>query len=194
MCPHGTSGAAPAYPSIEDKAMAEGTPINASQLFSDDASEFFIDAGVPRYNRRLTDKILGAFNHAYAMGEMDLARSLWECLVAAEKLGQQQHGRRRPNQALDLAAEWVAFVDARDRYREVSRTPQATDDASDAFRSMRDAYQSWQAHNSSENPSPLRPTAAASGNGNGYGDKNGDAAPAHAQRPLEFPPFLAERD
>lgn len=173
--------------------MAAGTAINASQLFSDDASEFFIDAGVPRYNRRLTDKVLAAFNHAYSMGEMDLARNLWECLVAAEKLGQQQHGRRRPNQALDLAAEWVAFVDARDRYREVSRAPQAAEDASDAFRSMRDAYQSWQAHNSSENPSPLRPTAAASGSGNGHGEKNG-VDPAHAQRPAQFPPFLAERD
>jgi hypothetical protein len=171
--------------------MAEGTPISASQLFSDDASEFFIDAGVPRYNRRLTDKVLAAFNHAYAMGEMDLARSLWECLVAAEKLGQMNHGRRRPNQALDLAAEWVAFVDARDRYREVSRTPQtATDEASDAFRSMRDAYQSWQAHNSSESASPLKPTAAASnGNGNGHGE----AARPQPPRPGE-PPFLAERD
>ena len=173
--------------------MADGTPINASQLFSDDASEFFIDAGVPRYNRRLTDKVLAAFNHAYAMGEMDLARSLWECLVAAEKLGQQQHHRRRPNQALDLAAEWVAFVDARDRYREVSRTPQtAGDEASDAFRSMRDAYQSWQAHNSSENPSPLRPTAAASANGNGNG--HGEAGRAQAPRPADVPPFLAERE
>jgi hypothetical protein len=168
--------------------MAEGTPINASQLFSDDASEFFIDAGVPRYNRRLTDKVLAAFNHAYAMGEMDLARTLWECLAAAEKLGQQQHQRRRPNQALDLAAEWVAFVDARDRYREVSRAPQAADSASDAFRSMRDAYQSWQAHNVSESSSPLRPTAAAASAG------NGDDARPQAQRPAETPPFLAERD
>jgi hypothetical protein len=168
--------------------MAEGSPINASQLFSDDASEFFIDAGVPRYNRRLTDKVLAAFNHAYAMGEMDLARSLWECLVAAEKLGQQHFQRRRPNQALDLAAEWVAFVDARDRYREVSRTPQAADEASDAFRTMRDAYQSWQAHNSSENPSPLRPTAA---NGAAAGS---DGAGAREARPADPPPFLAERD
>lgn len=143
--------------------MAEGTPIKASQLFSDDASEFFIDAGVPRYNRRLTDKILAAFNHAYAMGEMDLARSLWECMVAAEKLGKQYH-RRRPNQAVDLAAEWVAFVDARDRYREVSRTTESDPaEASEAFRAMRDAYQSWVAHNASDNASPLRPTAAAAG-------------------------------
>jgi len=140
--------------------MTEGTTISAAQLFSDDASEFFIDAGVPRYNRRLTDKVLAAFNHAYAMGEMDLARSLWECLVEAEKLGQNGH-RRRPNQALDLAAEWVAFVDARDRYRDVSRVQHgAPDGASEAFRTMRDAYQAWQAHNVSENPSPLRATAA----------------------------------
>ena len=161
--------------------MNDGTAISASQLFSDDASEFFIDAGVPRYNRRLTDKVLAAFNHAYAMGEMDLARSLWECLVQAEKLSQANHGRRRPNQALDLAAEWVAFVDARDRYREVSRathSPQAqqapAEDPSDAFRSMRDAYQSWRAHNASESASPLRPTASTNGT-------NGDAPHAPAQ-------------
>ncbi len=175
--------------------MPNGTQISVSQLFSDDASEFFIDAGVPRYNRRLTDKVLAAFNHAYAMGEMELARSLWECLVAAEKLGQQQHQRRRPNQALDLAAEWVAFVDARDRYREVSRLPQTKgEDASDAFRMMRDAYQSWRAHNSSDSPSPLRPTAAAGqpngdGNGNGNDHGNGNGTQASPHRPPE-PPFL----
>jgi hypothetical protein len=168
--------------------MTEGTPINASQLFSDDASEFFIDAGVPRYNRRLTDKVLAAFNHAYAMGEMELARSLWECLVQAEKLGQMNHGRRRPNQALDLAAEWVAFVDARDRYREVSRAPQAqqvpSDDPSGAFRDMRDAYQNWRARNASENPSPLRPTASASGAASGaVNGANGESQRAPAQAP-----------
>ena len=38
------------------------------------AYQFLIDAGVPRYNRRLTDKVLAAFNHAYAMGEMRLTR------------------------------------------------------------------------------------------------------------------------
>jgi len=141
--------------------MAEGSPINAAQLFSDDASEFFIDAGVPRYNRRLTDKILAAFNHAYAMGEMEIARTLWECLVAAEKLG-QQHQRRHPNQAVGLAAEWVSFVDARDRYREVSRArPADPGEASDAFRTMRDAYQSWLAQNASEAPPPPRPAAPA---------------------------------
>jgi hypothetical protein len=160
--------------------MPESTSISASQLFSDDASEFFIDAGVPRYNRRLTDKILAAFNHAYAMGEVDLARALWDCLVTAERGGQHML-RRRPNQALDLAAEWVAFVDARDRYREASRKPRANaDEASRAFRTMRDAYQSWKAHNASDNASPLRPTAAAAGEV----DLPGSA-------PASFPPFAA---
>ncbi len=166
--------------------MAKGTPISASQLFSDDPSEFFMDAGVPRYNRRLTDKILAAFNHAYAMGEMDLARSLWDCLVAAEKLGREYHQRRRPNQALDLAAEWVAFVDARDRYREVRGAPQAAaDETSEAFRSMRDAHRSWLAHNGSDNASPLRPTAAAAA----VADNGADADPARqpAPRPCEPP-------
>lgn len=149
--------------------MADSTTISAAQLFSDDASEFFIDAGVPRYNRRLTDKILAAFNHAYAMGEMDIARSLWDCLVAAERLG-QQYRRRRPNQALDLAAEWVAFVDARDRYREASRTPHADPArASDAFRGMRDAYQSWKVQNDSDDP----PLPAVSAGSDGDGERTG---------------------
>lgn len=162
--------------------MSDFNTISASQLFSDDASEFFIDAGVPRHTRRLTDKVLAAFNHAYAAGEMDLARALWDCLVTAEKLG-QPYARRQPNQTLDLAAEWVAFVDARDRYRDVSRTSKGRpEDASDAFRTMRDAYQSWQARNDSESapppdgsegaeeadytamPSPIRRPGGAGGN------------------------------
>jgi hypothetical protein len=157
--------------------MTDINAISASQLFSDDASEFFIDAGVPRHNRRLTDKVLAAFNHAYAAGEMDLARALWDCLVTAEKLG-HPYARRTPNQTLDLAAEWVAFVDARDRYRDVSRASKGRpEDASDAFRTMRDAYQTWQVRNDSENasipaddagyaaePSPLRRPGAAGGN------------------------------
>ena len=159
--------------------MTDTSSISAAQLFSDDASEFFIDAGVPRHNRRLTDKVLAAFNHAYAAGEMDLARALWDCLVTAEKLG-QPYARRHPNQSLDLAAEWVAFVGARDRYRDVSRTNKGRpEDASDAFRTMRDAYQSWQARNVSEGgmesgaehdadytaePSPLNRTGMPGGN------------------------------
>lgn len=165
-----------------DFPMTDSTTISSAQLFSDDANEFFIDAGVPRHNRRLADKVLAAFNHAYAAGEMDLARALWDCLVTAEKLG-QPYARRQPNQSLDLAAEWVAFVDARDRYRDVSRTSKGRpEEASDAFRTMRDAYQAWQNRNVSESAShqpadagadeaeyaadasPLRRPGAAGGN------------------------------
>ena len=129
-------------------AMPEGNPISAVQLFSDESGEAFADAGVPRFNRRLTDKILAAFNHAYSLGEMDLARALWECLVAAEKLSFENDARRRQNQAVDLAAEWVAFVDARDRYREISRGV-ATDpkEASSALDAMKGAYKKWREQN-----------------------------------------------
>jgi hypothetical protein len=154
--------------------MAESPTINAAQLFSDDAGEYFIDAGVPRHNRRLSDKILAAFNHAYAMGEMDIARSLWECLVAAEKLGQEYH-RRRPNQALDLAAEWVAFVDARDRYRDASRASHGDSGAaSAAYRSMRDAHQNWTAQNGA-------PDAGSEGAEGAPGYEAGE--PARGERP-----------
>lgn len=128
--------------------MAEGRAIEAAQLFSDDGGDGFVDAGLPRYSRRLTDKILAAFNHAYSMGELDIARSLWECLVAAEKIGVQQYPRRRPNQALDLAGEWVAFVDARDRYRDLNRADETDPgDAAEAFRTMREAHKAWRVHN-----------------------------------------------
>ena len=39
--------------------------------------------GLPRYIRRLTDKVLSAFNHAYAVGELEAAErlrdTLWSC-------------------------------------------------------------------------------------------------------------------
>ncbi len=144
--------------------MAEGRPIEAAQLFSDDGGEGFIDAGLPRYSRRLTDKILAAFNHAYSMGELDIARSLWECLVAAEKIGVQQYPRRRPNQALDLAGEWVAFVDARDRYRDLNRAD-AVDpaDAAEALSTMREAHRAWRRHNDGTEGPADAPSVAATG-------------------------------
>jgi hypothetical protein len=78
------------------------------------------------------------------MGEADLARTLWEVLAEAEKRGVQQFKRRRPNQALELAALWMAFVDARNSYRTLSDDAEAPEeDTSRAFRSMKQAYLSW---------------------------------------------------
>lgn len=124
--------------------MADAAKISANDLFSGDPNEIFVDAGVPKYNRRLTDKILAAFNHAYSSGEGDLARDLWECLAYAEKRGAEQFKRRRPNQGLELAALWMAFVDARNNYRKLSDDAGADEDeTSRAFRSMKQAYLSW---------------------------------------------------
>jgi hypothetical protein len=46
----------------------EASSLSASEIFSGDPNDIFIDAGMPKYNRRLTDKILAAFNHAYSTG------------------------------------------------------------------------------------------------------------------------------
>jgi len=128
--------------------MAESMSINASDLFSGDPNEIFVDAGVPKYNRRLTDKILAAFNHAYSSGEMDLARSLWDCLAEAERISQQRYTRRRPNQALEMARKWMAFVDARNTYRSLCEdgAKENSFEASRAFKEMKACYQEWMTH------------------------------------------------
>jgi hypothetical protein len=135
--------------------MPDSAPIASAELFSNEQGEIFADAGLPHYTRRLTDKILAAFNHAYALGHVDIARSLWECLAAAESLT-AGNAHRRPNQALDLAADWVAFVDARERYREAAVPSAAAPgapaapataapalDAADAYGEMVAAYKTW---------------------------------------------------
>lgn len=127
--------------------MSEGAPITASEIFSGDANDILIDAGVPKYSRRLNDKILAAFNHAYADGEDDLARELWTILIKAEKIAARKYSRRRPNQALESAAMWVAFVDARNAYSRLAEDESAPErEAADAFRAMKKAYLDWVSH------------------------------------------------
>ena len=105
------------------------------------------DTGAPRYNQRLTDKILAAFNHAYSIGETELASDLWEALIAAEKIGARGNCGRKPNQALELAALWMAFVDARNRYYTLSEAPDADPDGTaTAFEDMKTAYLEWVGH------------------------------------------------
>lgn len=131
---------------MERKDMDSHSVISANELFAEDPSDFFVDMGLPNYNRRLTDKILAAFNHAYSVGEFDLAESLRELLIEAEKRGQQQFPGRRPNQAQEQADRWVEFVEARERYREAE---QATDidpeTKAELLKEMRDSYQRWSA-------------------------------------------------
>src|SRR5437870_13828910 len=40
--------------------------------------------GKPQYDRRLADKVLAAFNHAYAVGAHDVARGLRDVLATVE--------------------------------------------------------------------------------------------------------------
>src|SRR5690606_5061814 len=78
----------------------------------------FSKLGLPEFDRRLTDKILAAFNHAYAVGEVEVARRLHTVLALAEG---HERGRvlaasgmeRRGNGALAQADLWVAYVEAR---------------------------------------------------------------------------------
>ncbi len=128
--------------------MVEAATLRPAVVPANEPGDIFADAGLPKYNRRLTDKILAAFNHAYSMGETDLADMLWNSLVAAEKVSQKQHARRRPNQAIELAAKWIAFVDARNRYRALSDGDKGatTADAGPAFQTMKAAYLAWIAH------------------------------------------------
>jgi hypothetical protein len=50
-------------------------------------TEYGIDfgsLGMPGFDRQLTDKILAAFNHAYAVGDIQVARRLHAVLALAE--------------------------------------------------------------------------------------------------------------
>ncbi|MGB8274975.1 MAG: hypothetical protein WCF16_06855 [Alphaproteobacteria bacterium] len=100
--------------------------------------------GVPEYNRRLADKILTAFNHAYATGEIDIAQDLH---AALEKLEQRQRTEGPSPRSKSLVADaklWTGFVDARDRYQSISNDPDANDEAvAEALADMKEAFRLW---------------------------------------------------
>lgn len=50
--------------------------------------------GTPRYDRRLSDKILAAFNHAYASGAVQAAVRLKAVLADVEGKERERHERR----------------------------------------------------------------------------------------------------
>ena len=98
---------------------------------------------VTKNNRRLSDILLAAFNHAYAVGERDIADRLRQMLSELE--GRRYNGGhdRRRGDALSQAELWVAFVEARDRYRELSdQRPDHTKTLS-ALAAMKESYRRW---------------------------------------------------
>ena len=114
---------------------------------ADDAIAIASDTGIPRYNRRLSDKILAAFNHAYAVGEIEIASRIREVLARLDKDLSEGDGQRRDGAiALCQADLWIEFVEARYDYRSVcdkpGTGPMAVQTSLDA---MKDAYQRWSA-------------------------------------------------
>ncbi|MDA0787664.1 MAG: hypothetical protein O3B37_15390 [Proteobacteria bacterium] len=105
------------------------------------------DTGLPRYNRRLSDKILAAFNHAYAVGEIEIASRIREVLARLDRDLSEGDGQRRDGAiALCQADLWIEFVEARNDYRIVCDKP-GMDSAAVAtsLEAMKDAYQRWSA-------------------------------------------------
>jgi hypothetical protein len=76
-----------------------------------DKAGMLLEDGTPKYNRRLTDKILDAFNQAYKSGELELAQNLRWILNDAESRGQERYMRRQSNQASQAATDWIDSID-----------------------------------------------------------------------------------
>lgn len=102
------------------------------------------DLGEPPYDRRLTDKILAAFNHALALGYPEIAERLYVALEKAENEGVRKYGERRGITVLDLAGLWRAFIGARDTYQRALTDPAATSERrADALAKMRERWRIW---------------------------------------------------
>lgn len=99
--------------------------------------------GAPGYDHRLSDKILAAFNHAYASGALDTARhlkSLLSDVERRERVANDRHGIG----AVERADLWVAFVDARNQYNALSvRKDAMPAHVEMAVAAMMDAYRAW---------------------------------------------------
>jgi len=102
------------------------------------------DLGEPPYDRRLTDKILAAFNHALALGYPEIAERLYVALEKAENEGVRKYGERRGITVLDLAGLWRAFIGARDTYQRAMADPAATPERrADTLAKMRERWRLW---------------------------------------------------
>lgn len=100
--------------------------------------------GEPEYFRRLTDKILAAFNHAYASGENSIAERLHELLTVIEGREAERFPARRKSGALIHAELWKDFISARDYYRECCQNDDGDRaETAEALEAMKAAYRRW---------------------------------------------------
>lgn len=100
-------------------------------------------ADKPQYDRRLSDKILAAFNHAYATGAHRVADRLRNVLEEVEHVERRKHERRTAS-AVSQADLWVSFIEARNGYNElVARSDAPPEKVESALETMKDAYRVW---------------------------------------------------
>jgi len=68
----------------------------------------------PNGDRRLSDKLLAAHNHAYAAGNRAVANEIRDILALVGGDDEPVH----PVETLERARRWIAFVDAREAYED----------------------------------------------------------------------------
>lgn len=107
-------------------------------------SEIIVSIGTPKHDRRLSDKILAAFSHAYAEGATAVAAVLRRALEEAERDFQGAGWERRRDRVLAQADLWVEFVEARDLFRRAfeAKAPDA-EELERARADMMAAYKRW---------------------------------------------------
>lgn len=110
--------------------------------------------GKPKFDRRLSDKILASFNHAYASGETELAEKLGALLEETERKELSHCERpgasvlntpvRRSSSSVHQARLWRRFVDARQEYIALTiRKNSQAEHVKAAFEGMRTSYARW---------------------------------------------------
>ncbi len=101
--------------------------------------------GAPGFDRRLSDKILAAFNHAYASGAVQAANRLKAVLADVDTVERAAHERRQSS-AVARADLWVIFVEARNAYNVLADTKDTKPTALEAaLDQMKEAYRTWSA-------------------------------------------------
>ena len=108
------------------------------------APEVIVSGDRSELTRRLSDKILSAFNHAYAIGEIEIARRLRDVLAKNEVCNALAAELRDQHDPLGMADLWVEFVETRNRYKWVCDHHRSEPGAAEeALEAMKEAYRRW---------------------------------------------------
>ena len=113
-------------------------------LGAPEATDFDDTIGAPRFNRRLSDKLLAAFNHAYAVGEDNVADSLRDILARIDADAADSDQRSTASTPLGQADLWMRFVKSRNEYRDAcDAEPRDAEATEAALETMKRAYRGW---------------------------------------------------